>query len=143
MEKVERRDFLCAEKALGLIYEDMVMKQAPLHSVYDATLEAGGDSYIVEIKSRRQDLKYGTFPILLRKYRALTSACPDGWQALYVVLHDSGTAYVYNLSELDPSECDVRPWLIRKWQLSDDHDREWQTTVFLPFDKVTATAPYL
>lgn len=143
MADIERRDFLDAEKALGLIYGDMVMEQAPLHSVYDATLEADGKRYIVEIKSRKQDLKYGTFPILLRKYDSLISACPKGWEALYVVLHDGGEAYVYNLSRIRVDECKVRPWLIRRWQLSDDHDREWQMTVFLPFEMAFARAPYL
>lgn len=144
MAECERRDFGVAESVLrrAFSYADIVFTPAPLHSHYDAVLEVCGVRWLVELKWRDQPLSYGTFPILRRKYWALlTEADAMGCGCLYVVLN-RGYAYVYDLRRIDLRDCIVRPWHIRKYQLSEDDSVEAQMTVFMPFRLCVGVYPF-
>lgn len=136
MLEYERRDFMTAKRVIedAFSYTTIKFSQEPPHSVHDAVLEAEGKQYIVEIKSRRQSLDYGTFPILLRKHQALLAeADRRKCGCLYIVLNNGEWAYIYDLRRVRLTDCTVRPWKIRKWQLSENAAMEEQMTVFIPF----------
>lgn len=135
MIEVENRDFQLAKAVLeqAFKYTTIDFQQSPPLSVYDATLEVDGKKYIVEIKSRDQSVKYGTFPILESKYNNLIAAAErQQCGCVYIVLNSNGYAYIYDLCAVSLDDCVVRPWHIRRWELSEDNTMAPQMTIFLP-----------
>lgn len=133
----EKKDFTLGLEAFSRILKGREWNLSPteIREHYDATLSVSGREFVVELKDRSQSLDYGTYPILKEKYdylMELDDGSVDG--ILYMVFNDVDNSFnLYNLSKINLSDCIVRPWRIRKYQMSEDDHIEEQMTIFLPF----------
>lgn len=145
MEAQERKDYREAVDVFGglLHGRKWSLEPQPMLSTYDGYLSVSGKNFLVEWKDREQSRHYGTYPLLQSKYNRLMDAekrtGADG--VLYLVLN-GGLYTLYRLDRVNLDECIVRPWNIKKYELSDDEHREPQLTIFLPFTLASCEGNY-
>lgn len=139
MNRQETYDFNTTKKIMTQIftaygYQPRFVKSEP-YSVYDADMNVGKKSYVVEIKDRQQNMDlYDTLPLTVQKYCNLTEVAEaKDATPIVVYLLNNEEYYIFNLDKLCLCKCDIKNWYIYDVQFEKDVPvKKKKPTIFMP-----------
>lgn len=138
----EKTDFTQTEKIFTRIFNEYgyscEFKQTEQYSHYDMILNVKKNTktkrYNVEIKTKNIDLDtYDSLPLTTYKYASILDSTKEDETALAIFLVNGEEYYIFNLSELNTCECELRLWRVQSEQLSTKKkNRVEEPTFFIP-----------